>query len=146
MIKIPLSLLLFLFFTVPAFAESSSNVEINNRVNINSDSSSKTNCQTKIRAETNGKVIDYESDDCGDISAKTVNGHSEIKVNGEVIVITGTTQNPNTSGTPTPTINEDKDNDKINDNLEKSIEFVEEKKSLIETIEDLVRKVFSVFD
>ncbi len=143
MIKTALLGLLFLLIATPAYAESRANVNIVNNVNSPSSSDSKTT--TDITVETNGRKTNYTSDKPGNIEVNAVNDKHTIKVNGQVIQVTSSPQNPNTSQTPTPTIDEDKDNDNINDNLEKSIEFVEEEKSFIETIEDLVRKVFSVF-
>lgn len=142
MIKTALLGLLFLLIATPAYAESRVNVNVNN--NANSTSQEDINSHTNITVETNGKKTNYTSDTAGNIEVNAVNDEHTIKVNGQVIQVTGSS-NPNTSGTPTPTINEDKDNDNINDKLEKSIEFVEEEKSLIKEIEDLIKKVFSVF-
>lgn len=143
MIKTALLGLLFLLIATPAYAETRANVNIVNNVNSPSSSDSKTT--TDITVETNGKVTNYKSEEPGSIEVNAVNDEHTIKVNGQVMQVTSNPSNPNTSQTPTPTINEDKDNDNINDELEKSMEFVEEQKSLIKTLEDLVRKVFSVF-
>lgn len=143
MIKSALLGLLFLLIATPAYAESKVNVNVN--TDVDSTSNSKIDSQTDITVETNGKKTNYTSDQPGNIEVKAENDNHTVKVNGEVIQVGGSTQNPNTSGTPTPTINEDKNNNNINDNLEKSIEFVDEEKSLIEALQDLVKKVFSVF-
>lgn len=143
MIKAALLGLLFLLIVPPAYAETRADVNVINNVNSPSSSNSKTT--TNIIVETNGKRTNYTSNEPGNIEVKAENDNHTIKVNGQVIQVTSSNQIPNTSQTPTPTIDEDKDNDNINDNLEKSIEFVEEEKSFIEAIEDLVKKVFSVF-
>lgn len=142
MIKTALLGLLLLLIATPAYAESRVNVNVNNNANSSNDSDLKSH--TDITVETNGKKTNYTSDSPGSIEVNAVNDEHTIKVNGQVIQITGSS-NPTTSGTPTPTINEDMDNDNINDKLEKSIEIVEEEKSLIKEIEDLIKKVFSVF-
>ncbi len=142
MFKTALLGLLFLLIATPAYAESRVNVNVNN--NANSTSEEDMNSYTDITVETNGKKTNYTSDTPGNIEVNAVNDEHTIKVNGQVIQVSGSS-NPTTSGKPTPTINEDKDNDNINDKLEKSIEFVEEEKSLIKEIEDLIKKVFSVF-
>lgn len=142
MIKTALLGLLLLLIATPAYAESRVNVNVNSDTNSSNDD---LKSHTDITVETNGKKTNYTSDTPGSIEVDAVNDEHTIKVNGQVIQITGSS-NPTTSGTPTPTINEDRDNDNINDNLEKSIEFVGEEKSLIKEIEDLIKKVFSFFD
>lgn len=143
MIKTALLGLLLLLIATPAYAESTVNVNV--KTDIDSSSNSTIESNTDITVETNGKKTNYTSDKPGNIEVNAVNDEHTVKVNGQIIQVNGSDQNSNTSGTPTPTINEDKNYNKINDNLEKSIEFVEEEKSLIETLEDLVKKVFSVF-
>ena len=143
MFKTALLGLLFLLIVPTAFAES--NVNVNVKTDVTSSSNSDIDSQTDITVETNGKKTNYTSNEPGDIEVKAENDNHTIKVNGQVIQVNGSAQNPNTSQTSTPAINEDKDNDTINDNLEKSIEFFEEEKGLIEAIEDLFKKVFSVF-
>ncbi len=143
MIKTALLGLLLLLIATPAYAESTVNVNV--KTDVDSSSNSTVESNTDITVETNGKKTNYTSDKPGNIEVNAVNDEHTVKVNGQVIKVNGSNQNPTTSGTPTPTINDDKNNNKINDNLEKSIEFVEDEKNLIETLEDLVKKVFSVF-
>lgn len=129
----------------PAFAQSSAHVEVNNNVNSSSNSNSTTTTRTDITIETNGKVTHYESDKPGSVSVKSVNGESEIKVDGKT-VLGSPTNDPELSKqpslTPTPTIEKeltDEQKEQLNQ-VEKVLEDIKEK------ITSLQEKLSSLFD
>src|SRR3990167_3990458 len=82
--------------TQTALAQSSANVKINN--NVSGSSASDVASHTNITVETNGKTTTYSSDKPKNIEVKSVNGVSEIRVNGELI-----SQSPTQTATKTPT-------------------------------------------
>lgn len=138
MIKIALFTIVFLALPSSVFAESSANVEINNQISASSNSSSTSTCKTSITTETNGKVTHYESDKCGNVSAKTENGETEIKENG--VVVSGSNSNnptkePTVSSTAKPTEKPDDDE-----------ESKEANKNIFNAVENLLKKIFSIFD
>lgn len=118
------------FITQTAFAESSANVKINN--NVSGSSTSNATSQTNITVETNGKTTTYFSDKPENIEIKSVNGVSEIKVNGQVV-----SQSPTqTSATKTPT---PKDEPEDEDDKEKA---EEKARGIFDQIEDLLKSLF----
>ena len=147
MIKTILFLTVFTILTSStAFAESSATVEIHNNLNTNStNSNSTTKSHTDITVETNGKVTHYESDEPGSVSVKSVNGESEIKVNG--VSVSSPPKEPTSSPTtetsqsPTPTINKE-----IEEVKEKANQIEEMINDLKEKIDDLKSSISSLFD
>ena|SRR3989344_3741458 len=128
MIKTALLVLTFLIITSPAFAESSATVKINN--SISGSSTSIINSETNIRVETNGHVTSYSSNEPGNIEVNSINGKSELKING-VIVSQAPTQiqtSPTKNATPSPTHDEKDSSDK----------------NIFEVFENLFRVVFSL--
>lgn len=140
-----LSLLIPIFFVQSALAESTATVKVNNNVNSSSTSNSEVKSHTEITVETNGEVTRYESDEPGSVSVKSINGQSEIKVNGETV--SGTPQNisatptRNLSQTPSPTPIELTDEQK--ENLNQIEEILEDLK---EKITSLQKSLSSLFD
>jgi len=131
---------LSVIFIPTVFAETAS-VEIYNNVNTSSNNStSKTESHTDITVETNGKVTRYESDKPGSVSVKSVNGESEIKVNG--VSVSGTPKNLDDSSanisTPKPTDKLDENEDKVN--LEEK--EIEKKTNQIEKLMDEIKAKF----
>lgn len=123
--------LVFLISASAVFAESKATVKVNNDISGSSNSTVKSN--TNIRVETNGEVTTYSSDEPGNIEVNSVNGVSEIKVNGQVV-----SQSPiqtNATKTPTPTDEPEEDDE---NNKEKA-------RGIIDQIEDLLKKLFSLF-
>lgn len=133
MIKIILIIIALLVTPHSVFAESSATVRVDN--NIESSSNSTVKSTTNIRVETNGKVTTYSSDKAEDVEVKSVNGQSEIKVNGQVIDVTAS---PTKKPTAKP-INADEDDD------ENEEELNDNNKNIFEIFEDLIKKVFSLF-
>ena len=136
---------IFLAFSTSTYAQSFAHVEINNNVGSSSNSKSKTTTYTDITVETNGKVTHYESDKPGSVSVKSVNGDSEIKVDGQTVSGSPTndpqiTKEP--SLTPNPTIDKkltDEQNEQLNQ-VEKILENAKEK------ITSLQEKLSPLFD
>lgn len=126
---------LFFVFASPTLAASSASVNVENNVSTNSNSSSQTTTHTDITVETDGNVSHYESSEPGKIEVKSENGTSEIKVNGEIV--SGSPHSPTSEPTnkpshsPTPTPND-------NDNSEKQ--------GILGFFQDVVNKIFSLFD
>lgn len=120
-----------------AHAESSATVKINNNINSSNNSNNSVTSKTNISVETDGKVTTYSSSEPGNVEVRSVNGESEIKVNGEVVkentsdsddnISKVPTLNPSASISPTMSL-EEKDR---------------EVKNIIEKIEELVKKLFS---
>lgn len=133
MIKIILIIIALLVTPHSVFAESSATVRVDN--NIESSSNSTVKSTTNIRVETNGKVTTYSSDKADDVEVKSVNGESEIKVNGQVVDVTPVpSKDPSAIPSPTPVFDENDEESNENDS-----------KNIIDLFEDLLKKVFSVF-
>lgn len=133
MIKIILIIIALLVTPHSVFAESSATVRVDN--NIESSSNSTVKSTTNIRVETNGKVTTYSSDKAEDVEVKSVNGESEIKVNGKAVYVTQTpSKDPSATPSPTPVFDENDEESNENDS-----------KNIIDLFEDLLKKVFSVF-
>ena len=102
--KSALLAIIFLISPITAFAKSESSVNVTNEVHSSSDSNATT--ETNITVETNGRVTHYSSDKPGNVQINSVNGESEIKVNGVVVSGTPTSetnQTPTASPSPKPT-------------------------------------------
>lgn len=131
MIKTTLLVLTFFVFATPVQAESIASVKINN--NINSSSDSTVNSQTDISIETNGQQTTYSSDKAQDIEVKSVNGVSEIKVDGN-IVSGNNSNNPTTGPTASPTARPSQKPDGNGDG--------DQNKNIFEVFGDLFKKIF----
>lgn len=129
MIKTGLLILTFLVFAAPVQAESRASVKINNNVDSSSDST--VNSQTDISVETNGQKTTYTSDEPGNIEVNSVNGVSEIKVDGNV-VSGNNSNNPTGEPTASPTAKPSQEPDEDNEN-----------KNILEVFENLFKKIFS---
>lgn len=125
------------------YATSSASVEIHNNVNSSSTSNSNVSSKTNITVETNGQVTHYESDKPGSVSVKSVNGESEIKVDGQTV--TNTPQN--TSATPTKDISQTPSpTPKLNEEQKKQLNQIEIVFDEIkEKISSLQEKLSSLF-
>lgn len=114
-------LLLLAFFALApeVYAKTTTTVKVNNDVSISDNNTS--TVKNDITIETNGKVTHYSSDKSENIEISSVDGVSEIKVNGE-----------NVSPTPAkePGNNEKKDKQETN------------AKNLLERLEEIVKKLF----
>lgn len=114
-------LLLLAFFTLApeAYAKTTTTVKVNSDVSTSGNNTS--TVKNDITIETNGQVTHYSSDKPEDIEISSVDGVSEIKVNGE-----------NVSPTPTkePGDNEKKDEQETN------------AKNLLERLEEIIKKLF----
>lgn len=65
------------------FAESKATVKVNN--NVSRSSTSNVDSHTNITVETNGQTTTYSSDKPENVEVQSVNGVSEIKINGQVV-------------------------------------------------------------
>ena len=130
MIKSALLIIFFLTIAGGAFAESSASVKIKNDVSSSSDS--QVNSSTSIRIETNGNVTTYSSSEPEDIEVKSINGTSEIKVNGQVVSQDSSQTSPTKIPPPTASLEEREETDS-NSN-----------KNIFEVFQDLFKKVFSL--
>ncbi len=135
-----------IIFTPNALAISSANVDIHNNVNSSSNSTSQTTSHTDITVETNGKVTHYESDKPGDVSVKSENGESEIKVNGVSVSSAPKNTSPSSTDSNSPTmtskptpINEAKEIEEKTNQVENLIEEVKEK---IDSIQSILSSLF----
>src|SRR3989344_5189623 len=97
------------FITQTTFAESSANVKINN--NVSGSSTSNVQSHTNISVETNGQTTTYSSDKPENIEVKSVNGVSEIRVNGELV-----SQSPTQTATKTPTQTDEPEDEEEKEN------------------------------
>lgn len=128
---------LFLILSIPlliaqgAFAESSANVRVNN--NVSGSSTSNVQSHTNISVETNGQTTAYTSNKPENIEVKSVNGVSEIRINGELI-----SQSPTQTATKTPTPTDEQDKENEEENVK------EEARGIIDQIEELINKLFSL--
>lgn len=142
MVKAIFLIFLFLISASITYA-STAKVDIENRANINSNSTSsnKSNFNTDIRVETNGKVTEYHSNEPGKIEVKSENGVAEIKKDGQVVQGTSTQDsNPQASSSPNPTEPDDDDEKEESDEEEKEREV----KTILERIADLFKQLFSL--
>lgn len=80
MIKILLIIVIFLIGANEVSAYSKANVKVSN--NVSGSSSSNIESNTNITVETDGQTTTYSSDKPGNIEVNSINGKSEIKVNG----------------------------------------------------------------
>ncbi|GEM_PF-3543895 len=131
MIKTTLLILTFLVFATPVQAKNIASIKINNNVSSSSDST--VNSQTDISIDTNGQKTTYSSDKAQDIEVKSVNGVSEIKVDGNIV--SGNNSNSPTIGpTASPTAKP----------TQKPDENSNQNKNIFEVFEDLFKKIFSL--
>ncbi len=137
--KLALIVIAILLTPSLVYAESSATVKINNNVNSSSNSNTSVTSKTNITVETDGEVTSYSSDKPGNIEVKSVNGKSEIKVNGEVVKGESTTSETDISKIPTATSSVSPSPTMDQEEKEKEI------KNVLEKIEDLVKKLFSFF-
>ncbi len=125
--KIFFLILLSLILTPKVYAKSIVDVKVNNNVSTSSNSTGSTN--TNIRIEENGKITTYSSDKPENIEISSVNGKSEIKINGEHVSQKKLT-NPNVSPDVKPSVKQE--NKK------------EEKKNIFEVFEKIFKTLFSL--
>lgn len=131
-----LPLILFFLLTTPAYAETAS-VNINNSVNTSgSNTNSNTKTETHIKIETDGKVTEYNSTEGGSVEVKSINGKSEIKVNGQMVSEHPTTK-PEASQGPTAITSPTSKAEKKDSEKQNAIE------KFIEKVDDAIEKLFS---
>lgn len=113
-------LLLLAFFALApeAYAKTTTTVKVNSDVSTSDNNTS--TVKNDITIETNGKVTHYSSEKSEDIEISSVDGVSEIKVNGEDI-------------SPTPT-KEPVDNERN--------EQETNAKNLLERLGEIIKKLF----
>ncbi|MBI4098282.1 MAG: hypothetical protein HY426_04570 [Candidatus Levybacteria bacterium] len=116
----------FLLSTSLAFAESKASVKLNN--NVSGSSTSQINSETNIRVETNGEVATYSSKEPGNVEVNSVNGKSEIKVNG--VLVSSSPNEPTSEPTASPTAKPTQEPGN---------------KNILEVFEEIFKKLFSFF-
>ena len=117
---------LILFFASYAYAESEVNVRINNEVNSSSSTQEESKTQTNVRIETDGKVVEYESEKAGNVNIKSINGNTEIEEDGVKITPNPTNKlnkQPSISPSPIPTTIKEQIEEKSNQ-IEKMMESI----------------------
>ncbi|KKQ75425.1 MAG: hypothetical protein US96_C0011G0023 [Candidatus Woesebacteria bacterium GW2011_GWB1_38_5b] len=114
---------------LPAYAESSSSVTVNNSVNASNNNSGDNNAEvsTDIRIETNGKVTEYSSDKPENVEINVKNGVSEIKVDGQIVEDDSATSSPTPASEP-----------------KNKIEESQHSRSMLDFIGDIFKSVFSL--
>lgn len=122
-------LILPIFLITPNAFASNTSVNVSN--NVTSKSNSEVTSNTNIKIETNGQTMEYKNSDAQKIEVKSVNGDSEIKINGEIVEVTK-------QSTPSPSI--EKETDDLSETEEDN-----QSKGFIENIKDFIEKIFSIF-
>lgn len=131
--KIFLAVFLFFFLSLPVYAKSTATVEVNSNVSGSRTSNIKTH--TNITVETNGKTTTYSSDKPENIEVKSVNGKSEIKVNG--VSVSSSPGQPTSEPTTNPSVKptdqpEDEDDER-------------DQRNIFDIFEDIFKKIFFLF-
>lgn len=129
MFKILLILSIFIAGISKVNAESRANVRVNN--NVSGSSTSNIESHTNITVETNGQTTTYTSDKPENIELNSLNGKSEIKVDGKTVSKNNDQANPSATPSTKPTVKPEKTE--------------RENKNIFDFFGNLLRKIFLLF-
>lgn len=129
MIKTLLILLIFFNGVSEVSAYSKADVKVNN--NVSRSSSSNIESHINITVETDGKTTTYSSNKPGNIELNSLNGKSEIKVDGKTVSENNDTASLIVSPSAKPTVKPE--------NKER------ENKNIFDFFENLFKKIFLLF-